>query len=142
VGTTGPTGIGPANPRAVSRTCSATRGHQRRGGGVRILPAQQINGAAAADQISQIRCRAAVTADAAAANVVLEEQAHRLLHRGCGVAGRPVVAVQRTLQQPVPIRGGMRMLAENLRWICRDRGVCHPTQHMVQGSAGQSCGVE
>ena len=38
--------------------------------------------------------------DAAAADVVLEEQAHRLLHRGGGVAGGPIVALQRTLQQP------------------------------------------
>ena len=98
------------------------RGHQRRRGGVRILPAQQINSAAAADQISQIRGGAAATGDAASANVVLEEQAHRLLHRGDRVAGRPIIALQRTLQQPVPIRGGMRMLTENLGRLARDRG--------------------
>ena len=118
------------------------RGHQRRRGGVRILPAQQIDGAAAADQISHIGGGAAVTGDAAAADVVLEEQAHRLLHRGGRVAGCPVIAVQRTVQQPVPIRGGMRVLAENLGRLARDRGGLRDPQHMVQGAAGQSCGVE
>jgi hypothetical protein len=36
----------------------------------------------------------------------------------------------------------MRMLAENLGRLARDHRVCHPTQHMVQGSARQSRGVE
>jgi hypothetical protein len=71
----------------------------------------------------------------------LEEQAHRLLDRGDRVAGRPIITLQRTLQQAVPIWGGMRVLAENLGRLARDSRVCHPAQHMVQGAAGQSGGV-
>jgi hypothetical protein len=142
VGTADPTPDLPASINPVSKYKLGDRGHQRRRGGIRILPAQQINGAAAADEISQIRGGAAATRDTAAPNVVLEKQAHRLLHCGDRVAGRPIITMQRTLQQPVPIGGGMRMLAENLRRIRRDRGVCDPTQHMVQGPARQSCGVE
>jgi hypothetical protein len=43
------------------------------------------------------------------------------LHRGDRVAGRPIITLQRTLQQPAPIRGGIRMLAENLGRLARDR---------------------
>jgi hypothetical protein len=112
------------------------RGHQRRDGGVRILPAQQIDSAAAPDEISHIRGGAAAARDAAAADVVLEEQAHRLLHRGGRVAGRPVVAVERTVQQPVPIRGGIRMLAENLGRLARDRGVCQSLSSLLCKAVG------
>ena len=90
------------------------RRHQRRRGRVRVFPAQQIDGAAAAEKISQIGRAAAPARYTAKADVLLKEKAHRLLHRGDRVSRRPVVAVQGTVQQAAPIRSGMRVLAQNL----------------------------
>jgi hypothetical protein len=142
----------------------ADRGHQRRRRRIRILRAQQINSAAAVDRLSHIGSRAAATGDAAAANVILEEQAPRLLHRGNGVARRPLITVQRAVQQAMPIQSGMRVrqraspsrpvvdapppaadvsrLAKNLGRLGRDGRVRHPPQHMIQGAAGQRGGAE
>ena len=65
---------------------------------------------------------------AAATNVILEEQAHRLLHRGRRVAGRPVITMQRAVQLAVPVRSSMRVLAKNLGRLGRVGRVRHPAQ--------------
>ena len=72
----------------------------------------------------------------------LEEQAHRLLDGGDGVAGGPVVAVQRAVQQPVPERGGVRVFAQDLGRVGGGGRVRDPAQHVVEGAAGQRGGVE
>ncbi len=106
----------PASPRgAVGQQQTCVRdvfghgGHQRAGGCVGVLAAEEIDGAAATDHVGEVGGGVAGTGDAAAADVGLEEQRHRLLHRGDGVADGAVVTVERSVQQAVPERLGVRV---------------------------------
>ena len=63
--------------------------------------------------------------DAAAAKIILNEQGHRLLRRGRRVARGSVITMQRAVQQAVPVRGGVRVLTENLGRLGRDGRVRH-----------------
>ena len=75
--------------------------------------------------------------DAAAADVGLEEQAQRLLHRGRGVPGGPVVTVQGAVQQSVPERCGVRVFAEDFDRFDRRCGIGDPAEDVVERAAGQ-----
>ena len=75
------------------------------------------------DEVSDVGGRPAGCGDAAAADVGLEEQPQGLLHGGGGVAGGPVVAVQRAVQQAVPERCGVRVVAEDLGRLDRGGGL-------------------
>ena len=72
----------------------------------------------------------------------LEEQRHRLLHGGDGVAGGAVVAVQGAAQQPVPERRRVRVGAQDLLGLVGVAGVGDPLQHVLErcGRSGRRRG--
>ena len=61
---------------------------------------------------------------------------------GDGVAGGAVVPAQRPVEQPVPERCGVRVLAQDLGGFDGGDGVGDPAQHVVQAAPGQRGGVE
>ena len=63
----------------------------------------------------------------------LEEQRHRLLDGGDGVADGAVVAVQGAGEQPVPEPGGVRVLAQDLGGFVRLRPGWRPTPGRARG---------
>jgi hypothetical protein len=64
------------------------------------------------------------------------------LDGGDGVAGGAVVPPQRPVEQSVPERCGVRVLAQDLGGFDGGDGVGDPAQHVVQAAAGQGGGVE
>src|SRR4051794_7685963 len=79
---------------------------------------------------------------AAAADLFLEEQAHRLLNGRDRIAGGAVITVQRAVQQPQPTPRGMGMLQQNLGRLASARRVRHPMQYIVEAAAGEGGCVE
>ncbi|MFC5041849.1 hypothetical protein [Ornithinimicrobium kibberense] len=89
-------------------------GHQRGGRGVGVLPAEQVDGAPAGENLPDVGPRSPGAGDAPLAHRFLEEQRQCLLHGGDGVAGGPFVSVEGPVQQSVPEPGGLGVGAQDL----------------------------
>ena len=80
--------------------------------------------------------------DAAAADVLLEEQAHGLLDGGDGVAGGAVVSVECAVEQPLPERCRVGVLTQDLGGLGGGRRFGDPGQDVLEAAAGQRGRVE
>jgi hypothetical protein len=112
-------------------------GHQRGRRSVGVFPAEQVDGAAASDDVRDVSCGPDRAGDAAAADVGLEEQVEGLVDGGDGVAGGPVVAVEGAVEEAVPVGGGVGVFAEDLAGFGGRQGSGHPVEDVVEGAAGE-----
>ena len=81
-----------------------------------------------ADDLGDVGGGPAVAWDAAVADGGLEEQFHGLLDGGDGVAGGPVVAFERALEQAVPVAGGVGVFAQDVGGFGGAVGVGGPAE--------------